>query len=313
MGGIVLVAALIGIVVALASSAHAEETHPAQLPPGPSPIPPPVIRPSAPVPIAPSPIINRSVDALKEGSATPELLSAAIEEARKKGYTNTEEVLTRELDTLMAEHELTLVERPDNPSSPIPLDPATGKTLWYTEVKRGSKMVLPRFEPILQQFKTLQSVLKVTTDGRIGPKTLAAFKKSVTSRGFTRYPDSIETLAANVIKWTEVLRRDLAPTSVGAMPSPFDDVDDGAWQGFLERLNQDWPEFIEHIGNKLGSFVGKEIKLSSGESAKVTLSGVLALARCAGVRGAQNWLSNEKDREKFPNTTKIFDVANGIF
>ena len=54
-------------------------------------------------------------------------------------------------------------------------------------------------------------------------------------------------------------------------------------------------------------------ELSSFLCDDVTLSGVLGLTHCAGIKGAISWLSNESDMERFPNTTQIFSRANGIF
>lgn len=60
---------------------------------------------------------------------------------------------------------------------------------------------------------------------------------------------------------------------------------------------------------KLRRWIGAS--LSSGEA--VTSSGLLALLKQAGVKGALSWLNNESDRERFPNTTSAFARANGIF
>jgi hypothetical protein len=47
--------------------------------------------------------------------------------------------------------------------------------------------------------------------------------------------------------------------------------------------------------------------------ARVTLSGLCALAHVAGLTGARKWVSSEGDREKYQQTTTIYKRTTGIF
>lgn len=49
------------------------------------------------------------------------------------------------------------------------------------------------------------------------------------------------------------------------------------------------------------------------EGQPATLSGLLAVARKAGLGGLKSWLENEKEREEFPETTARFTRFNGLF
>lgn len=60
--------------------------------------------------------------------------------------------------------------------------------------------------------------------------------------------------------------------------------------------------------NFLRDCIGQEM-----EGEEITLSGLLALCKQAGLKGAKSWLQNEQDREDFPNTTEAFLACNGIF
>lgn len=57
-----------------------------------------------------------------------------------------------------------------------------------------------------------------------------------------------------------------------------------------------------------GTYAGKEI-----EGQKATISGLLAVAHRAGLKGLGSWLKNPGDRQKYPNTTAAYKAANGIF
>lgn len=66
--------------------------------------------------------------------------------------------------------------------------------------------------------------------------------------------------------------------------------------------------YTDEIRDKFGSVIGKKLG-----NATVTLSGLLAVAHVAGIRGLQTWLGDPKVREKFPGTTGLFSKANGLF
>ena len=68
----------------------------------------------------------------------------------------------------------------------------------------------------------------------------------------------------------------------------------------------DYDKSLEESGLK--KLIGKEIGIES-----LTLSGLLGLASQAGIKGAKGWITNPKERERFPHTTQIFLETNGIF
>lgn len=64
--------------------------------------------------------------------------------------------------------------------------------------------------------------------------------------------------------------------------------------------------------NRYANAIGREIDLGDNK-AIVTWSGLLGLAHQAGLKAVDSWLKNPEDREKFPNTTRIFARVTGIF
>ena len=62
------------------------------------------------------------------------------------------------------------------------------------------------------------------------------------------------------------------------------------------------------IADEARTWLGREI-----DGKTVTLSGLLALARKAGLSGMRKWLGSEADRAKVTRTTAVFDRCNGIF
>lgn len=73
----------------------------------------------------------------------------------------------------------------------------------------------------------------------------------------------------------------------------------------LHRLWSEHPDLHNHLK--------REVSLPDGSCQTVTSSGLLALLKCAGPRGAANWLTTPKEREQFPTTTSTFVACNGIF
>lgn len=73
----------------------------------------------------------------------------------------------------------------------------------------------------------------------------------------------------------------------------------------LHRLYSEYPDLALHAK--------REITLPDESSQVVTPSGILALLKCAGPRGAMNWLENPAERSQFPTTTSLFTECNGIF
>lgn len=112
-----------------------------------------------------------------------------------------------------------LIKAPDNPAEPIPVveaGPDKGKPFWRMTTIRGNFMAIPNFKPILTNFKALQKMIKTKDDGRLGNRTIKAFIAMMVSRGFEKFPKTQGALAANVVKWTEVIRRNTLPAKVGA-------------------------------------------------------------------------------------------------
>jgi hypothetical protein len=85
---------------------------------------------------------------------------------------------------------------------------------------------------------------------------------------------------------------------------------------FLSRPNVQYKVFVQSVkqlfpilsGEKFSSFMGR-----GAEGKKVTLSGMVALAHRAGVKGAYGWLSRPEQRSKFPHTTQAFLSSTGVF
>lgn len=213
------------------------------------------------------------------------------------------------------------------------------------------RAVLVTFEGLQRAINSVGGKIKV--DGRIGPNTLDSFDVLASAKGYQRLPNTVEKLAANATKWAEVLSKGYEPAQVGELnhSTPIPGVDPVAWADFmgamkhvghpsylgiwridpkrLSLLGADPKKFPTDARSQARLFVkdmqarAKEILQSDlkemidapysiGEP-MITLSGLLALVKQAGVKGARSWLINPDERASYPNTTAAFERANEIF
>ena len=308
MGGLLLAGLLLGVIIILTKNKGSPEPSP-----GPLQLPEPLRKPpfSATVPKAPSgapPLVTTAIEAIENAkgsgkAVTPEILVPAIVVAKANGLTDTAEKLATALDQNMTVKIPALVAAPDLPGVPD-IDGKTGKPLWFIDVRNKLSMAIPNFPSSLATFKALQKAIGVKDDGRIGPGTLKTFTTKVHALGFERIPFTVADLAANAVKWTEVLKKNFTPGQVGR---PFD-VPSRQWREFVARVNSGWDELTPTIKEKFGQYIGKEV---NGQ--EITLSGLCGVVSRAGMRGAESWLKNEADRGKYPATTKAFLSTNGLF
>jgi hypothetical protein len=135
--------------------------------------------------------------------------------------------------------------------------------------------------------------------------------------------------------------------------SPLDGVGDDDWQSFIEALSVEKEDFgnDRHVGRfyhsrerlkQLGiddvsnadlqykalvadvsdsrkqarrliqDYCGDVVSVK-GSEAVITESGILGLIKSAGIKGANDWIKNPSDRDKFPRTTETFLSTNGVF
>ena len=195
--------------------------------------------------------------------------------------------------------------------------------------------------------KTQALFLKVA--GRIPSTSIIgrAIRKFAKERGS---PENIsfemETLTAQLLKLVTPQKQ--KSQTVSGNPSPLPGVDSEQWASFvlcmkgrgggkglgifkirpleLRRYNlqdagtgvkADYENFVAYMvslvakireSKYLGRCIGQNVA-----GTVITLSGVLALCKQAGVKGAASWLKNPKDRQRFPHTTEAFLACNGIF
>ena len=62
------------------------------------------------------------------------------------------------------------------------------------------------------------------------------------------------------------------------------------------------------IGKKHAAVIGQKI-----EDQDATLSGLLAVAKKAGLGGLASWVKSAKERSTFKDTTESYQQLNGIF
>ena len=89
-----------------------------------------------------------------------------------------------------------------------------------------------------------------------------------------------------------------------------EDVSDGEKQ--YQALVSDLVDARDRSQALIREFEFHPITLESGECV-VTLSGILAVIKSAGMEHARSWFVNPEDRKKFPKTTEMFTKANGAF
>ena len=103
------------------------------------------------------------------------------------------------------------------------------------------------------------------------------------------------------------------PASIIGSPDAQDDA-------FASDVFENLRELVE--SGTLEQYVGTPLSVPTmtdkgavGPSANVdlTVSGILGVAMAAGLEGCVNWLENENDRRKYPNTTAAFLRTNGAF
>lgn len=77
-------------------------------------------------------------------------------------------------------------------------------------------------------------------------------------------------------------------------------------------LETDIRDTLARNAKLINEFAGDVMSIN-GQRVPITQSGILGVIKCAGAEAARSWLSDEKDRLRHPNTTKIFLLTNGIF
>lgn len=146
-----------------------------------------------------------------------------------------------------------LIRSPDKPATDVPV--IDGKAAWFQARERTGKrvpitdinignMIVPNFSTILAVFKTLQATVGANPDGRIGRRTLNAFIAKIVARGFKKHPRTVAQLAANAVKYNEILQKGYKPDQVGS---------DDPWEEFVTAMESQHPEDVSPSG-KLGMF-----------------------------------------------------------
>lgn len=76
------------------------------------------------------------------------------------------------------------------------------------------------------------------------------------------------------------------------------------YQTFIRAVKADAAAIKKHAPNAIGADI---------DGVAATLSGLLAVAKQAGVAGLVQWLTDAATRAKYPTTTALFHRANGAF
>lgn len=80
-----------------------------------------------------------------------------------------------------------------------------------------------------------------------------------------------------------------------------------------DTFDRSMKDYTEIILPRYKKILGKRLVNAQYGDKIVTLSGLLAVAHVAGNKGLESWVKDKAVREKFPGTTRLFYMANGIF
>lgn len=83
--------------------------------------------------------------------------------------------------------------------------------------------------------------------------------------------------------------------------------------GQYRALCHDLADYHERCKQLIDNHAGDVVEVPGKGPTPVTLSGILALLKTAGINGATGWLTRPEDRTKFTGTTEVFNRCNGCF
>ena len=235
MWPIVLAFGTVAFFMSLAGKAKAESGGARKLPPSSAPpaLPPAltdvevkVTPPSSDSKEADREFIANVIQAMGKGTASLDMMRKAHAVALKS-FPETADAIKEQLDKALLAAKAkaikdpqtalnAMIAAPDAPPSPIPNDPASGKSLWFMDTRGGQLMAIPRFAPVMALFKKLQSLVGAKQDGRIGTETVVKFRNLMSSKGFKKFPQTQAQLAANVVKYMTILEQNTPTNQVGA-------------------------------------------------------------------------------------------------
>lgn len=171
---------------------------------------------------------------------------------------------------------------------------------------------------------------KVSGDGKLLPSAI----RSVSDKEWTKFVNAMGTGETSGVdeffrfgKWHQSprrlvdlglmrnLRRGTWPPGKGKTVWFADWVYPMDLARFLRSLRAQYRVFskdmVEHV-KYLQKHHAKDIGVLI-DGHKVSMSGLLAVAKLAGDKGVNKWLDSEGDRRKFKETTALFERVNGIF